>query len=268
MVVQGKAAAGANLPHSQHNSEEANMNSRVLTTVCAAALAATLGAGVVYAEPADHQGGGAMGAPQAGGGNRPAGQNAAPGGAAAMTDHGDAGGAADNKMGDNAPAKSSKPDGKAANAKDRGGDKSAERETSGQHGNATDRDQMRDEKSAERDGRNADETSRHDRDNKTAESKDRNDHKNGKRAEFDSRDKQKVKRYFTEHKPRAKRIDRDRVHVSIGVAIPGSIALYPLPAGIVVAAGGCPVQYFLWGDDLVVVDSCSRQVVDIVPGIG
>ena len=49
---------------------------------------------------------------------------------------------------------------------------------------------------------------------------------------------------------------------------PGSIALYPLPAGIVVAARGCPMQYFLWGDDLVVVDSCSREVVDIVPGVG
>jgi hypothetical protein len=175
-------------------------------------------------------------------------------------------------MGDNAPMKSSKPDGKAANAKDRGADKSAERETSGQHGNRTgeaaDRDEMRDEKSAERHDRNADENTRHDRDNETAESKDRNDHKNGKRAEFDSRDKQKVKRYFTEHKPRAKRIDRDRVNVSIGVAIPGSIALYSLPAGIIVAAGGCPIQYFLWGDDLVVVDSCSREVVDIVPGIG
>jgi len=111
-------------------------------------------------------------------------------------------------------------------------------------------------------------SSRHDRDHKSAKSEDRGDRKNGKRAEFDSRDKQKVKRYFTEHKPRGKRIDRDRVNVSIGVAIPGSIALYPLPAGIIVAAGGCPVQYFLWGDDLVVVDSCSREVVDIVPGIG
>jgi Protein of unknown function (DUF1236) len=254
------------------------MKTRFLTTVCAAALAASLGLGVAYAEPADHQGGGAMGASQAGGGNGPSGQSATPGGAAAMTDGG-GGGAPDNKgdnnMGDNAPMKSSKPGDKAANAKDRGGDKSAESDMSGEQADgdrnrqrAADHDQMGDEKSAERHDRNADDNARHDRDNKTAESKDRNDHKNGKRAEFDSHDKQKVKRYFTEHKPRAKRIDRDRIHVSIGVAIPGSIALYPLPSGIVVAAGGCPVQYFLWGDDLVVVDSCSREVVDIVPGVG
>jgi Protein of unknown function (DUF1236) len=255
------------------------MKSQFLTSVCTAALAAMLGVGVAYAEPTDHQAA-SVGAPQAGDGNGPSGNSAAPGGGA-MTERGDGRdaathrGAADDKIGDNPPATSLKPGGKAANAKDRNGNKSAEGDKSGDYGDrdrahreAPDRDQIRDEKSAERYDRDTDETSRHDRDNKTAESKDRNDHKNGKRAEFDSQDKQKVKRYFTEHKPRAKRIDRDRVNVSIGVAIPGSIALYPLPAGIIVAAGGCPVQYFLWGDDLVVVDSCSREVVDIVPGIG
>ena len=251
------------------------MKSQLLTSICAAALAATLGLGVAYAEPPDHQGGPAIGAPQAGGGNGPSGNSAALGGGA-MTERGDGpganpGGAADDKMGDNAPSKSSKPGGKAANAKDRDGNKSAEGDKSGDYGDrdrnrreANDRDQTRDEKSARDDA----DSSRRDRDNKSAESHDRGDHKSAKRAEFDSRDKQKVKRYFTEHKPRAKRIDRDRVNVSIGVAIPGSIALYPLPAGIVVAARGCPMQYFLWGDDLVVVDSCSREVVDIVPGVG
>jgi hypothetical protein len=40
-----------------------------------------------------------------------------------------------------------------------------------------------------------------------------------------------------------------------------------LPAGVVVVAD-CPLQYFLWGNDVVIVDSCSREVVDIVPNVG
>ena len=47
----------------------------------------------------------------------------------------------------------------------------------------------------------------------------------------------------------------------------GAIDLYPLPAGVVVVAD-CPLQFFLWGNDVVIVDSCSREVVDIVPNIG
>jgi Protein of unknown function (DUF1236) len=133
----------------------------------------------------------------------------------------------------------------AAETKDRPGDKSAE----GQH---------KDEGSSTRD----------DKDGTTAESRDEKDGKGDrKRAQFEPRDKEKVKTYFSQHKPNVKRVDRDRVSVSIGVAIPGSIALYPLPAGVVVVAD-CPLQYFLWGDDLVIVDSCSREVVDIVPNIG
>jgi hypothetical protein len=255
----------------------------VVQRTCAAALATALCFSVAYAEPADHQGGASMGASQAGAGNGPSAKTATPGGGA-ITGHGEgreaaiSGGAGTDKTGDatgaKAPMKSSKERDKAANAKDGNANKAAEREKSGDYGEhdknrreARDSDRMNDETSAERHDRNA-ESSRHDHNDKTAESKDRKDHKSGKRAEFNASDKQKVKQYFSEHKPRAKHIDRDRINVTIGVGIPGSIALYPLPAGIVVAAGGCPLQYFLWGDDLVVVDSCSREVVDIVPGIG
>jgi hypothetical protein len=109
-----------------------------------------------------------------------------------------------------------------------------------------------------------------DRIDKSAESRDDRDHnaRDHKRAQFEARDKEKVRTYFSEHKPNVTRVERDRVRVSLGVAIPTSIALFPLPPGIVVAAGDCPLQYFLWDDDLVIVDSCSREVVDIVPNIG
>jgi Protein of unknown function (DUF1236) len=77
---------------------------------------------------------------------------------------------------------------------------------------------------------------------------------------------QKVKTYFTAHKPDVKRVDRNAVSVSVGVALPASIALYPLPPDIVVVIGSCPLEYFVWGEDIVLVDSCSREVVEIIVG--
>jgi hypothetical protein len=79
-------------------------------------------------------------------------------------------------------------------------------------------------------------------------------------------DRTKVQTYFSQHKPSVKRVERSAVSVSIGVAIPGSIALYPLPPDVIVVAGGCPIKYFVWADDIVLVDSCSHEVVDIIPG--
>jgi Protein of unknown function (DUF1236) len=77
---------------------------------------------------------------------------------------------------------------------------------------------------------------------------------------------QKVKTYFTAHKPNVKRVDRSAVSVSIGIAVPGSIGLYALPPDVVVVSGDCPLEYFVWGEDVVLVDSCSREVVEILVG--
>jgi len=107
-----------------------------------------------------------------------------------------------------------------------------------------------------------------DNDRSQATDKDKTANGDSKHAKFEAGDKQKVRSYFGHHKPNVTRVDRDRVNVSIGVGIPTGIELYPLPSGIVVAAGDCPLDYFLWGDDVVIVDSCSREVVDIVPNIG
>jgi hypothetical protein len=115
---------------------------------------------------------------------------------------------------------------------------------------------------------------RMDRDRKSAESGDTDrtdrDRKSGNRTtvKIDTNQKEKVRSYFSEHRPSAKRVDRDDVHVSIGIGIPAGIVLAPLPPDIVVVAADCPLQYFLWGDDVVLVDSCSREVVDIIPNIG
>ena len=77
---------------------------------------------------------------------------------------------------------------------------------------------------------------------------------------------QKVKTYFTAHKPDVKRVDRSAVSVSIGIALPTFIALYPLPPDVVVVIGSCPLEYFVWDEDIVLVDSCSREVVEIIVG--
>jgi hypothetical protein len=75
-----------------------------------------------------------------------------------------------------------------------------------------------------------------------------------------------VKTYFSQHRPTAHRVERNQVSVSIGVALPGAIALYDLPPDVIVVSGACPIKYFVWEEDIVLVDSCTREVVEIIPG--
>jgi hypothetical protein len=110
------------------------------------------------------------------------------------------------------------------------------------------------------------------KEDRTTEGKASSEGKEGRTAEDRDRggkgkiDRTKVQTYFSKHKPSVKRVERSAVSVSIGVAIPASIALYPLPPDVIVVAGGCPIKYFVWADDIVLVDSCSHEVVDIIPG--
>ena len=89
----------------------------------------------------------------------------------------------------------------------------------------------------------------------------------GKSMKLQSQDVSKVKSYFSEHKPSVQRIEKSRVSVSIGVALPATVVLYELPPDVIVVHGACPIKYFLWGDDVVLVDSCTRHVVEIIPGV-
>ena len=89
----------------------------------------------------------------------------------------------------------------------------------------------------------------------------------GKSAKLQSQEVSKVKSYFSEHKPSVQRIEKSRVSVSIGVALPATVALYALPPDVIVVHGACPIKYFVWGEDIVLVDSCTRHVVEIIPGV-
>lgn len=98
----------------------------------------------------------------------------------------------------------------------------------------------------------------------TAEGQAKTDGKSGGKTKLGSQEVGKVRSYFHNHKPRANRVDRSEVNVSIGLALPGTIALYDLPPDVIVVEGACPIKYFVWDDDVVLVDSCTRQVVEII----
>jgi hypothetical protein len=96
----------------------------------------------------------------------------------------------------------------------------------------------------------------------TADTKTDKSAEGGKAAKVDA---SKVKTHFSQHKPNVKSVSKTEVSVSVGVALPSAIVLYDLPPDIVVVEGGCPIKYFLWGDDTVVlVDSCTREVVELI----
>jgi hypothetical protein len=89
----------------------------------------------------------------------------------------------------------------------------------------------------------------------------------GKSARLESHDVSKVRNYFSQHRPSAQRIDRNQIAVHIGVGIPSAIALYDLPPDVIVVSGSCPIKYFVWEADVVLVDSCTHEVVEIIPGV-
>ena len=86
----------------------------------------------------------------------------------------------------------------------------------------------------------------------------------GKSAGVDREQIDKARTYFRQNKPSVRAVDRNEVSVSIGVALPSTIVLYDAPPDIIVVSGGCPIKYFVWGDDVVLVDSCTREVIDII----
>jgi hypothetical protein len=88
----------------------------------------------------------------------------------------------------------------------------------------------------------------------------------GKSARVDREQVDKARTYFRQNKPSVKSVDRTEISVSIGATLPSGIALYDAP-DVIVVSGACPIKYFVWGDDVVLVDSCTREVVEIIVGV-
>jgi hypothetical protein len=106
-----------------------------------------------------------------------------------------------------------------------------------------------------------------------AEGKAGADTKAGSEAKVELKQEQKteIKQFFTENTTviqSAPKIERTAVSVSVGVAIPTHIELVPLPSAIVVdVPSDCELMYFVWGSDVVIVDDCSRTVVEIIVNV-
>src|SRR4029078_6563258 len=234
------------------------MRKQIVTTLSAATLWLALGLTAAYAQAPE-------GGPQGAAPTAPAAQPSSPGGGnspGGMTQRGEDAGEHTKE-----PGATTDRDHKAARSDREPSGKSAESEGPG------DRDRKSAESKKEIDRKSAEtrDKDRMDRDRKSAETGDgdriERDHK-GATVKIDADQKQKVRTYFSEHRPTAKGTDKSDVRVSIGIGIPAGIVLAPLPPDIVVVAADCPLQYFLWGDDVVLVDSCSREVVDIIPNLG
>jgi hypothetical protein len=88
----------------------------------------------------------------------------------------------------------------------------------------------------------------------------------GKSARVDREQVDKARTYFRQNKPSVKSVDRTEISVSIGATLPSGIVLYDAP-DVIVVSGACPIKYFVWGDDVVLVDSCTREVVEIIVGV-
>lgn len=88
----------------------------------------------------------------------------------------------------------------------------------------------------------------------------------GKSARIDREQVDKARTYFRQNKPSVKSVDRTEISVSIGAPLPGGIVLYDAP-DVIIVSGGCPIKYFVWGEDVVLVDSCTREVVEIIVGV-
>jgi hypothetical protein len=91
------------------------------------------------------------------------------------------------------------------------------------------------------------------------------------KVELNQEQKTEIKQFFTENTTviqSAPKIERTAVSVSVGVAIPTHIELVPLPSAIVVdVPSDCELMYFVWGPDVVIVDDCSRRVVEIIVNV-
>jgi len=249
------------------------MRKQIVTTLSAATLSVALGLTAAYAQAPE-------GGPQGAAPTAPAAQPSSPGGGnspGGMTQRGEDAGEHTKE-----PDATTDRDHKAARSDREPSGKSAESEGPGDR----DRKSAESKKEIDRKSAKTENDERIDRDRKSAETRDKDrmdrdrksaetgdgdrierDHK-GATVKIDADQKQKVRTYFSEHRPTAKRINKSDVRVSIGIGIPAGIVLAPLPPDIVVVAADCPLQYFLWGDDVVLVDSCSREVVDIIPNLG
>jgi hypothetical protein len=212
-------------------------------TTLLSAAGLILALGLTAAQAQDYGGGGEAGGPEVGAGGPAGGESA--GGAPAR---------------ETPDAMTEPKPGKATGQSKEMGDKEAGKATKDEKAGA----EMKDEKAgAEMKDEKAGAEMKDEKAGATAETK-AGAEGEGKVAKVDSEQISKVKTYFSQHKPNVKVVAKTEINVSVGVLVPTAVVLYDLPPDIIVVEGPCTIKYFLWGEDVVLVDSCTRNVVEII----
>jgi hypothetical protein len=84
-------------------------------------------------------------------------------------------------------------------------------------------------------------------------------------VKFSSEHKTKVRSYFKKNRVTVDPVERASISVSVGGTVPQHITLHPLPQTIVVdLPPDAEYHYFVWGNDIVIVDARTHVVVEIL----
>jgi len=73
--------------------------------------------------------------------------------------------------------------------------------------------------------------------------------------------------YFAQHGAPVASIPASSVNVSVGSTVPNSVALFPPPYDLVNQVSDPDFSYFVWGQNVVIVDGQTNVVSAIVPDV-
>jgi hypothetical protein len=78
---------------------------------------------------------------------------------------------------------------------------------------------------------------------------------------------QTIGAYFAQNGAPVAPIPTSSVNVSVGGTVPGSVALFPPPYDLVAQVSDPDFLYFVWGNNVVIVDGETNVVSAIVPDV-
>jgi hypothetical protein len=73
--------------------------------------------------------------------------------------------------------------------------------------------------------------------------------------------------YFAEHGAPVSSVPTSSVNVSVGGTVPNSVALFPPPFDLVSQVADPNFLYFVWGQNVVIVDGQTNAVDAIIPNV-
>ena len=73
--------------------------------------------------------------------------------------------------------------------------------------------------------------------------------------------------YFSQHGAPVASIPASSVNVSVGSTVPNSVALFPPPYDLVSQISDPDFSYFVWGQNVVIVDGQTNVISAIVPDV-